>query len=95
MTPFMSSSRNHNNGYNEQVIRESASVLSSENKYSLYSVVNHRGTADTGHYTCYIRQHKNHWFRCEDHLITRALTDDVLQSEGYLLFYHKQILEYE
>jgi len=95
MTPFMSSSRNHNNGYNEQVIRESASVLSSENKYSLYSVVNHRGTADTGHYTCFIRQHKNHWFRCEDHLITKALTDDVLKSEGYLLFYHKQILEYE
>jgi len=32
MTPFMSSSRNHNNGYSAQVIRESASMLSSENK---------------------------------------------------------------
>jgi len=32
MTPFMSSSRSHNNGYSEQVIRASASMLSSENK---------------------------------------------------------------
>jgi ubiquitin carboxyl-terminal hydrolase 22/27/51 len=95
MTPFMSSSRNHNNGYSEQVVRESASSLSTENKYSLYSVVNHRGTADTGHYTCFIRQHKDHWYRCEDHLITKANITDVLHSEGYLLFYHKQILEYE
>ncbi|ESN98084.1 hypothetical protein HELRODRAFT_113992 [Helobdella robusta] len=71
------------------------SGLSTENKYSLYSVVNHRGTADSGHYTCFIRQHKDHWFRCEDNLITKASVDDVLNSEGYLLFYHKQILEYE
>ena len=35
MTPFMSSSRNHNNGYSEQVIQESASSLSSEHKYVL------------------------------------------------------------
>ena len=60
--------------------------LSRLRRYSLYSVVNHRGTADTGHYTCFIRQHKNHWFRCEDHLITRANTDDVLLSEGSVVF---------
>ncbi|KAK2149381.1 hypothetical protein LSH36_454g00029 [Paralvinella palmiformis] len=95
MTPFMSSSRNHNNGYSEQVIQESASSLSSENKYSLYAVVNHRGTADSGHYTCFIRQHKDAWFRCEDHLINKATIEDVLRSDGYLLFYHKQILSYE
>lgn len=95
MTPFMSSSHTHNIANGESVIRESASSLSSENKYSLYSVVNHRGTADSGHYTCFIRQHKDHWFRCEDNLITKASIQDVLRSEGYLLFYHKQILEYE
>ncbi|ELU07196.1 hypothetical protein CAPTEDRAFT_18184 [Capitella teleta] len=96
MTPFMSASRDNNNGYSHQVIQEAASGLTSENKYSLYAVVNHRGTADTGHYTCFIRQHKSHWFRCEDHLITKASLDyEVLKSEGYLLFYHKQILDYE
>lgn len=95
MTPFMSSSRNHNNGYSEQVIREAASCLSSDYKYSLYAVVNHRGTADSGHYTSFVRQHKDYWFRCEDHLVIRAKLEEVLRSEGYLLFYHKQILEYE
>lgn len=40
MTPFMSSSRNHNNGYSEQVIRESASCLSSENKYVTTALLN-------------------------------------------------------
>ena len=39
MTPFMSSSRNHNNGYSEQVIQEAASSLSSENKYVLLITV--------------------------------------------------------
>lgn len=88
MSPFMSSAQKLKNP-------DTSSYLSTDNKYSLYSVVNHRGTADSGHYTCFIRQHKNHWFRCEDNIITKANMDDVLQSEGYLLFYHKQILEYE
>lgn len=91
MTPFMSVTHRSSSSGNHV----ESSGLSSENKYSLYSVVNHRGTADSGHYTCFIRQHKDHWFRCEDNLITKATLDDVLNSEGYLLFYHKQILEYE
>ncbi|CAH1793786.1 unnamed protein product [Owenia fusiformis] len=95
MTAFMSSSRSNNNGYSNQVVHLTANGLTSQHKYSLYAVVNHRGTADTGHYTCFIRQHKNQWFKCEDHLITKVDLKDVLRSEGYLLFYHKQILEYE
>ncbi|KAH9365172.1 hypothetical protein HPB48_008955 [Haemaphysalis longicornis] len=63
--------------------------------YCLFAVVNHSGTIETGHYTAYVRQHRDHWFKCDDHLITRASLQDVLDSEGYLLFYHKQILEYE
>lgn len=66
-----------------------------DNKYCLFAVVNHSGTIETGHYTAYVRQHRDHWFKCDDHLITRASLQDVLDSEGYLLFYHKQILEYE
>ncbi|XP_067671199.1 ubiquitin carboxyl-terminal hydrolase 22-like isoform X1 [Haliotis asinina] len=95
MTPFMSSSRNNNNGYSNQIVQVSAKGLSCENKYSLFSVVNHSGTIETGHYTCYIRLHKDQWFKCEDHMITKASPEEVLNSEGYLLFYHKQILEYE
>ncbi|XP_023932520.1 ubiquitin carboxyl-terminal hydrolase 22-like [Lingula anatina] len=95
MTPFMSSSRSHNNGYQTQVVQEAASSLSSQNKYSLFAVVNHLGTIESGHYTNYIRLHKNQWYKCDDHMITKASLDSVLRSEGYLLFYHKQILEYE
>ncbi|KAL5018944.1 hypothetical protein ScPMuIL_004666 [Solemya velum] len=94
MTPFMSSSRNNNNGYCNQIVQESAKSLSCDNKYSLFAVVNHSGTIETGHYTCYIRQHKDQWFKCDDHMITNASQQEVLNSEGYLLFYHKQILEY-
>uniref|UniRef100_T1ITV3 Ubiquitin carboxyl-terminal hydrolase n=1 Tax=Strigamia maritima TaxID=126957 RepID=T1ITV3_STRMM len=74
---------------------EATSLLDCLERYSLFAVVNHIGTIETGHYTAYIRQHRDQWFKCDDHLITKASVQDVLDSEGYLLFYHKQILEYE
>lgn len=46
-------------------------------------MINHVGTIEAGHYTAYIRQHRDHWFKCDDHLITKADIRDVLQSEGY------------
>lgn len=95
MTPFMSSSRDSNGYYRHHSVQESTLSLSCKNKYSLFAVVNHSGTIECGHYTCFIRQHKNQWFKCDDHLITKAMPQEVLNSEGYLLFYHKQILEYE
>ncbi|XP_050390499.1 ubiquitin carboxyl-terminal hydrolase 22 isoform X3 [Patella vulgata] len=95
MTPFMSSSRNDNNGFSNQIIQDMPTSLSCDNKYSLFAVVNHCGTIEVGHYTCYIRLHKDQWFKCDDHMITKATITEVLNSEGYLLFYHKQILEYE
>lgn len=106
-------------------------------RYSLFAVVNHQGTLESGHYTTFIRQHKDQWFKCDDAIITKASIKDVLDSEGwagqikelqklkgeffffflswsaplwvasfwpsaaffyllrYLLFYHKQFLEYE
>jgi len=67
----------------------------SKNKYALFAVVNHQGTIEGGHYTCFVRQQNGQWFKCDDHLITKASLSDVLNSEGYLLFYHKQFLEYD
>lgn len=67
-----------------------ASLNDDENtRYCLFAVVNHSGTIETGHYTAYIRQCRDQWFKCDDHLITRASVQEVLQSEGYLLFYHR------
>uniref|UniRef100_A0A1A9VF65 ubiquitinyl hydrolase 1 n=1 Tax=Glossina austeni TaxID=7395 RepID=A0A1A9VF65_GLOAU len=51
MTPFMS---DKNNAYGDF-------------RYSLYAVVNHVGTIDAGHYTAYVRHHKDTWIKCDDH----------------------------
>ncbi|KAJ8346024.1 hypothetical protein SKAU_G00302170 [Synaphobranchus kaupii] len=92
MTPFMASSKESRvNGQYLQPV----DALNNDNKYSLFAVVNHQGTLESGHYTSFIRQHKDQWFKCDDAIITKASITDVLDSEGYLLFYHKQFLEYE
>lgn len=51
-------------------------------RYSLFAVVNHSGTIESGHYTCFIRSHRDQWFKCEDHMVTRATAGEVLSSEG-------------
>lgn len=45
-------------------------------------MVNHQGTLESGHYTSFIRQHKDQWFKCDDAIITKAGIADVLDSEG-------------
>jgi len=89
MAPFMASRLNGNSHHDR-----SQSGLPCDSKYSLFAVVNHSGTLEVGHYTCFIRQQQQ-WYKCDDAWITKATLDDVLQSEGYLLFYHKKVLEYE
>lgn len=64
-------------------------------RYSLYAVINHVGSLDAGHYTAYVRHHRDVWVKCDDHIIKTATLKQVLDSEGYMLFYHKKILEYE
>ena len=94
MTPFLNTTHN-NDPCSPSPTSAMPQLNSSHNRYSLYAVVNHLGTLDSGHYTCFIRQHKDQWFKCDDHMITKASSSAVLQSEGYLLFYHKKILEYD
>ncbi|KAM7371966.1 hypothetical protein PAMP_009166 [Pampus punctatissimus] len=79
MTPFMASSKESRmNGQYQQTV----DVLNNDNKYSLFAVVNHQGTLESGHYTSFIRQHKDQWFKCDDAIITKASIKDVLDSEG-------------
>ncbi|XP_062940724.1 ubiquitin carboxyl-terminal hydrolase 22-like [Cynocephalus volans] len=92
MTPFMASSKESRMNGQLQLPTNSGN---NENKYSLFAVVNHQGTLESGHYTSFIRHHKDQWFKCDDAVITKASIKDVLDSEGYLLFYHKQALEHE
>lgn len=62
--------------------------------YSLYALVNHFGNLENGHYTCYIRNSKNNWFKCEDHVIKKVFAKEVLESKAYILYYVRNILEY-
>ena len=64
-------------------------------RYSLYAVINHIGSITGGHYTAYVRHQKDVWVKCDDHVITTVKLEEVLNSEGYILFYHKKLLEYE
>lgn len=52
------------------------------NLYLLFAVVNHQGSLNNGHYTCFIRQQEGQWFNCDDDRITKATIDAVLRSEG-------------
>lgn len=65
--------------------------------YSLYCVVNHHGSLGSGHYTNFVRQAQSggQWFLCDDEHIRIATISEVLASEGYMLFYIKQQLDYE
>lgn len=83
------SKRSDNHGTSTSFMNTHAASDDENSKYCLFAVVNHSGTIETGHYTAYIRQCRDQWFKCDDHLITRASVQEVLQSEGYLLFYHK------
>lgn len=89
-TTTCSTNNNHQGSTSSSAPLTATSAPDDENsKYCLFAVVNHSGTIETGHYTAYIRQCRDQWFKCDDHLITRASVQEVLQSEGYLLFYHK------
>ncbi|KAL1502844.1 hypothetical protein ABEB36_007928 [Hypothenemus hampei] len=83
MTPFMSK-------------RKEEKPFPADNRYSLFAVINHSGdSANRGHYVAFIRQHYDYWYKCNDDIITPVTLKEVLASEGYILFYHKQVLDYE
>ncbi|KAJ6219774.1 hypothetical protein RDWZM_005586 [Blomia tropicalis] len=75
-------------GANGSSIKYDLEMEEDYSNYFLYAVINHTGTLETGHYTAYIRQTEDEWYQCDDHFILRATTEQVLQSEAYLLFYH-------
>lgn len=67
-----------------------------DNTYILFAVINHLGESlEGGHYLSYIRYDDTVWFRCNDLIISEADIEQVLASEGYLLFYHKEMLKYK
>jgi ubiquitin carboxyl-terminal hydrolase 22/27/51 len=61
--------------------------------YDLVSVVAHRGTMTSGHYTCFI-YHRTAWYKCDDAWISPAQKAEVAAAQAYILFYVRRGLEY-
>ncbi|TGZ68049.1 hypothetical protein CRM22_004470 [Opisthorchis felineus] len=61
-------------------------------RYSLYAVLNHSGQTNSGHYTAYIRSGPGSWCLCDDQKIVSVSLEHVLQTDAYVLLYHKNLL---
>ncbi|KAI9342604.1 hypothetical protein BDR26DRAFT_859242 [Obelidium mucronatum] len=60
-----------------------------EFRYSLFAVINHQGSLETGHYTAYVKS-RNNWFLFDDHTVTLATQKDVLGAKVYMCFYVRE-----
>ena len=62
-------------------------------EYELFGVIEHHGVSvDSSHYTCLIL-HKDIWYMCNDHVITKVSLPS-LSKNSYLLFYYKKDTHY-
>ena len=74
-----------------------------DNKYSLKSIVIHKGTKDSGHYYIYIKNINNKWYICNDENVNLVDKSEALKiaycsknignedynQNGYILVYEK------
>ena len=60
-------------------------------KYNLFSVINHYGTLDCGHYNCYIKNFNNDkWYFINDSYTEEVTnTSDIINKEAYILIYKR------
>ncbi|XP_009951055.1 PREDICTED: ubiquitin carboxyl-terminal hydrolase 8 isoform X1 [Leptosomus discolor] len=57
-------------------------------RYNLFSVSNHYGGLDGGHYTAYCKNAaKQRWFKFDDHEVSEISASSVKSSAAYILFY--------
>nr|CAD2198728.1 unnamed protein product [Meloidogyne enterolobii] len=95
LTPYTTPYRNIHEGCSKEMRQTRQKLTSLSNQYSLFAVVNHTGSTESGHYTCYVRHQRDNWFNCNDQKIRKERLEDVLSSEGYLLFYCKSFIDYD
>lgn len=59
-----------------------------DRNYELYGTVNHSGGLGGGHYYSYVKHiMTDEWFLCNDSSVRKSTEEEVLKSNGYLLFY--------
>ena len=66
------------------------SASSQQALYTLYSVINHQGSLNDGHYTTFCRDNEKQlqWFECDDEKIKYFNSEKLdPNSNAYLLFY--------
>ncbi|XP_075287767.1 ubiquitin carboxyl-terminal hydrolase 8 isoform X2 [Opisthocomus hoazin] len=57
-------------------------------RYNLFSVSNHYGGLDGGHYTAYCKNaSRQRWFKFDDHEVSEISASSVKSSAAYILFY--------
>lgn len=62
--------------------------------YRLYGVINHSGTAYSGHYTAFCRHpYSNTWHEYNDSRVTNISPQRIVSPEAYLLFYEMESQE--
>ncbi|KAI8620523.1 hypothetical protein BC830DRAFT_1059123, partial [Chytriomyces sp. MP71] len=89
MTPFTTQSiqaRSSAGGLKGGIL-ESDSVP--EFRYTLFAVINHQGSLETGHYTAHVKT-RGDWFLFDDHTVTLAQQRDVLAGKVYMCFYVRE-----
>ncbi|KAI1727563.1 ubiquitin carboxyl-terminal hydrolase domain-containing protein [Ditylenchus destructor] len=65
LTPYTTTYRNVTKSMSSEPENESSSLRHLSrltNRYSLIAVVNHNGTTESGHYSCFIRHQRHHWY---------------------------------
>lgn len=54
--------------------------------YELYSVINHSGTSNSGHYWAYCKRGDD-WFNFNDSSVSKINTNDIISEANYVLFF--------
>lgn len=69
----------------------SYSLEKDDSVYDLYSVCNHHGTPNKGHYYSYCYDERSEkWFEYNDERVRPISEEEVVTSNAYLLFYRKR-----
>jgi ubiquitin C-terminal hydrolase len=55
--------------------------------YELYSVCNHKGHMNGGHYYSFCKNKKNEWICFNDENVSKVNRDNIITPNAYLLFY--------
>ena len=55
--------------------------------FSLYSIINHYGEYNGGHYISLINNNNN-WFSIDDDNINKVIDDNIITNNNYILFYN-------